>query len=188
MREEELLPKLEPIPGTAPNFTELPPKCPLNVSPSEISKHHLDCIEAIDLLLAAFSGNYQKLIEENEFAFLLYMVGHSVESLAHWRKILELLSSSEEAVACYKQLYMSYITCLGIQIPELPEELMSPTPTNTVFQDVRKLLLNATMNGLSTSTNELMCTLKRKMEWSFDDLLEENPEYMPMVVELETDE
>lgn len=180
--EDDLLPDLKPIPGTASNYTTLPHRCPKSATPADVSRHHMDSIAAVEELIANFS-NSEELLGEIQFAFVAFYAGGSIEGLAHWRKILQLLSHSEMAVQKHKMLYRKYLRVLSTQIPELPEELMTPGPHNTVYQDTRKLLANCSASGLSTEVEHLEKQVKRTMKWTFEGLLEEDPEDLPVIVE-----
>ncbi|XP_055588019.1 protein AAR2 homolog [Uranotaenia lowii] len=181
MNEEELLPNLEAIPGSAPKFTELPPRCPKEASPEEISRHHIDSILAVEKLL---TGREESIFAEIEFSFVLFLCGHSVEGLNHWRRILLLLSNSELAVEKFRTFYKNYLTVLQYQLPQLPIELMEQTQHNTVYLDTRRLLLNCYQGGLTTVAQTLEKSLKESLLWKFEDLFAEDPEDLPTVVEL----
>lgn len=180
--EDELLPDLKPIPGTASNYTKLPERCPKTASPEEVSKHHLDSIAAVEELFGQFEDT-DDLLGEIQFAFVSYFAGGSVEGLSHWRKILVLLAHSEMATQKYSAFYKKYLKVLTPQIPELPEEMMTPGPFNTVYQDTRKLLTNCSNSGLNDEVDQIQKRLKRTMLWVFDGLLEEDPEDLPVIVE-----
>ncbi|ALC47872.1 CG12320 [Drosophila busckii] len=183
LSESELLPDLKPIDGTAPRFCVVPPRVPQNAQPAEISLHALDCIAAVDELHNSFESS-DALIEELQLAFIFFLVGHSVESLEHWRKLLGLLAHSEMAVAKHNLTYMKYSEVLAHQLPHLPEELMTPSEHNTVYKDVRQLLVNLHGGGKSVSAERLSKQLQKKLSWYFDNLLDEDPEDQPVVLEL----
>ncbi|XP_054747077.1 protein AAR2 homolog [Anastrepha obliqua] len=183
VNESDLLPNLKPVEGTAPRFTELPERVPQNATPAEISRNSMDCVDAITKLVGKFHSS-EALIEEEQLAFVFYLVGCSVESLAHWLKILNLLSHSEKAIHDFKILYMKYCEALMQQLPHLPEELMEAGEYNTVYKDVRSLLVNLNMGGLEASADKLMRKLQKTLKWEFDGLLDEDPEDMPVVVEI----
>ncbi|XP_023292242.2 protein AAR2 homolog [Lucilia cuprina] len=180
--ENDLLPQLKPVDGTAPRFTLVPERIPKNSTPAEISKHSLDCIQACNNLLSNFNPT-QDLIQEIQLSFVFFMVGYSVESLAYWRKVLALLSHSEEAVSKYRLLYMKYSEVLVHQLPHLPEELMEASERNTVYKDIRSLLVNLNLSGLHKSAEFLSKKLQNSMNWTFEGLLDEDPEDMPVIVE-----
>ncbi|KAM7364662.1 protein AAR2 homolog [Cochliomyia hominivorax] len=180
--ENDLLPQLKPIEGTAPRFTTVPERVPKNSSPADISKHSLDCLQACQELLKNFQQP-QDIIQEIQISFIFFLVGYSVESLAFWRKVLSLLSHSEEAVNKYRLLFMKYCEVLVHQLPHLPEELMEPSERNTVYKDIRSLLVNLNLNGLHKSAEFLTKKLQKSMNWIFEGLLDDDPEDMPVIVE-----
>ncbi|XP_013101742.1 protein AAR2 homolog [Stomoxys calcitrans] len=179
--ENDLLPQLKPVEGTAPRFSVVPDRVPKDCTPTEISRHSIDCIEACNELLKSFAQP-QDLIEEVQLSFTFFLVGYSIESLEHWRRVLSILSHSEDAVAKYRILFMKYAEVLVHQLPRLPEELMEPSERNTVFKDIRSLLVNLSVSGLHKSAELLTKKLKSSMNWSFEGLLDEDPENMPVVV------
>lgn len=181
--EEELLPKLKIVPETAPRFTQLPEMYPKDLTPHEISLAHMDSILAVDQLLSRFQ-NYNHLLDEIQFSFVLYLAGYSTDSLAHWRRILGILSNSELAVKKNNTFYQEYLCLLQYQLPELPEELMEPTPRNTVYKDVRNLVKHCTLGELGKEADYLIVNLTQEMGWTFDDILHEDPEDLPVVVDI----
>lgn len=180
--EDELLPKLKVVPGTAPRFTKIPALYPNTASPAEISECHLDAIRAIETYFSAFSEPFEA-IREIQLSFVLFLCGCSVDALAHWRKILGLLAKSDSAVTKFNYFYRHYLETLKVQLPELPEELMMPTPNNTVYKDIGQLILNCTLGGLKSEADTFIVYLSNKMSWHFDDLFDENPEDLPVIVD-----
>lgn len=181
--EDELLPKLKVVEGTAPRFTKVPALHPNAASPAEISECHLDAIRAIETYFGAFPEPFEA-IREIQVSFVLFLCGCSVDALAHWRKILGLLTNSDTAVKKFSFFYRRYLETLKVQLPELPEELMMPTPNNTVFKDVGRLIVNCTLGGLKDEADAFSAYLVNKMSWCFEDLFDENPEDLPVIVEL----
>lgn len=182
--ESEMLPYLKPVPGTAPRFCAVPTRVPQNSPPADISRHAIDCIAAVDMLFDKFENNSDALIEEVQLAFVFFLVGYSVESLDHWRKVLALLAHSETAVSKHKLAFMKYSEVLAHQLPHLPEELMAPTMHNTVYKDVRELLVNLYAGGLMVNAERLMKRLAKQLNWHFEGLLDEDPEEQPVIIEL----
>lgn len=181
--EDELLPNLKVVPGTAPRFTRIPALYSEAASPAEISECHLDAIRAIETYFTAFSEPFEA-IREIQLSFVLFLCGCSIDALAHWRKVLNLLTKSDTAVTKFNYFYRRYLETLKSQLPELPDELMMPTPNNMVFKDVRQLIINCTLGGLKDEADAFAVYLTNKMSWYFDDLFDENPEDLPVVVEL----
>lgn len=180
--EDELLPKLKVIPGTAPRFTKVPSLHSSAASPAEISESHMDAIRAIEQYFSGFREPFEA-IREIQLSFVLFLCGCSVDALAHWRKILGILTKSDSAVTKFSYFYRRYLDVLKAQLPELPEELMAPTANNTIFKDIRQLLINCTLGGLKAEADALAAHLTTTMYWPFDDLFDEDPEDLPVVVE-----
>lgn len=181
--EDELLPNLKVVPGTAPRFTKVPALYPNTASPAEISECHLDAIRAIEQYFSSFSEPFEAF-REIQLSFVLFLCGCSVDALAYWRKILGLLTKSDSAITKFKYFYRRFLDVLKAQLPELPEELMMPTPNNSVFKDIRQLVINCTLGGLKDDADEFSAHLTRTMSWHFDDLFDENPEDLPVIVEM----
>ncbi|XP_055385156.1 protein AAR2 homolog [Condylostylus longicornis] len=181
--EKDLLPDLKPIPGTIPNFAKIPLRIPDGCKASDKSKHYMDCIDAVKKLVDLFP-DYERVIEEIQLSFVSFLAGYSVEALEHWRKLLNMLCNSETAIIKYRLLYMKYLEILHYQLPLLPEELMEPTEKNTVYKDIRNLLINATKGGIIRSAEKLSNHLAKTMKWNFHNLLDEDPEDLPVIVEI----
>lgn len=181
--EDELLPDLKIVPGTALRFTKIPALYPNTASPAEISECHLDAIRAIEQYFSAFSEPFEAL-REIQMSFVLFLCGCSVDALAHWRKCLGLLTKSDSAVSKFNYFYRCYLDILIAQLPELPDELMMPTPNNTIFKDIRQLIINCTLAGLKDDADTFSANLSRSMNWHFNDLFIENPEDLPVVVDI----
>lgn len=181
--EDELLPNLKIVPGTAPRFNRIPALHSKSATPAEISQSHLDSKNAIERYFSSFSEPCEA-IRQIQLSFVLFLCGCSVDALAHWRKLLGLLSKSELSVSIFKPFYRRYLEVLKAQLPLLPEELMMPTPNNTVFKDIGQLILNGTMNGLKEESEAFGAYLTSQMSWYFDDIFDEDPDDLPVVVEL----
>ncbi|KAH8358686.1 hypothetical protein KR093_001731 [Drosophila rubida] len=181
--ESEMLPNLKPVDGTAPRFCPVPARVPQDAPPADISRHAIDCIAAVNKLFDSFENNPDGLIEELQLSFVFFLVGYSVESLDHWRKLLALLAHSETAVSKHKLAYMKYSEVLAHQLPHLPEELMTPSPNNTVYKDVRELLVNLYAGGLMVNAERLIKRLGKQLGWHFEGLLDEDPDEQPVVIE-----
>lgn len=179
--EDDLLPNLKVVPGTSLRFTNVPQLHAYDATPAEISKCHLDGIDAITEFFDSFSDHIEPF-REIQLSFVLYLCGYSVDALAHWRNILGLLCKSDTAVAKYLSFYQKYLLILTVQLPELPEELMMPTPSNTVYQDIRQLVVKCNID-LREETEAFMQHITNKMSWDFDNVLDEDPDDLPVVVE-----
>lgn len=181
--EDELLPSLKTVPDTVLRFSRIPSICGKNASPAEITFAHIDCIQSIKKYFDSFQ-NAEDAIKEIQLSFVLYLSGYSLDALAHWRKLLRLLSNSEAAVVEYRIFYIRYLQLLQLELPELPEELMIASENNTVFKDVGNLIFNCYSGGLIQETNIIQSELGNKMSWNFGSFFKDDPDNMPVVVEL----
>lgn len=182
--EDEYLPHLKVVANTQLNFTKLPDRCPKNATPSEITVCYMDSINAVNELMSVFPSAVA-LIDEIQFSFVLFVAGLSIDALAHWRSILSLLANSEQAIVRYREFYRKYLTVLETQLPELPDELMQATAHNTVYTDVRQLIVNcsAPASKLMQEADYLSLHLTSVMGWCFGDIFDEDPDDQPVIVE-----
>lgn len=182
--EELLLPNLQVIAGTAIRFTTLPDRCPAAANPTEITQAYMDCIAAVDQLVRLYQSP-ESLIDECQIAFVFFHSGCSVDALAHWRKILNLLANSETAVERYTDLYSVYLSVIEHQLPLLPDEMMSPGEYNTVYKDVQQLVRNCSaLPALRTNSDLLTASVRNTMSWVFEMDADEDPDDLPVVVEM----
>lgn len=182
--EDEYLPHLKIVADTMLRFTKLPERCPKNATPAEITVSYMDSINAINILMSSYP-NYMAVIDEIQLSFIFFVAGLSIDALAHWRKILNLLANSEQSIVKYREFYRKYLSVIKSQLPELPEELMQPTPQNSVYTDVKKLITNCSMaaSKLAQEADYLSLYLTSAIGWCFGDIFEEDPDDMPVIVE-----
>lgn len=202
-QDDALLPDLPVVAGTALRFTALPPRCPPNATPADVTAAFMDCLPAVERLVAAFGGAPLGIVDEAQIAFVCFVAGCSVDALAHWRRLLHLLAHSERAVRRWPALYATYVRCLDQQLERLPEEMQPAGEYNTVYRDVQQLVRNCrcgdaeASNGgggdagdlvdLSAAVELFVARLRSALGWELAgaDTGEEDPEDAPVVVEME---
>lgn len=180
--EAMYLPKMEVISSTLPKFSQIPERYNKNSTPKEKTLNNIDTIHLIDKLLNEITSE-SKLLEEVQFSFVVYMCCLSIESLAHWRQIVCLLCNSEQAVEKYPSFYRMFINVIKNQIAEIPIEFIEQGTSNTIYMDIRALLRNLMLNNDKEIAESLQKHLDKTIAWTFTDLLEEDPEDLPQVVE-----
>lgn len=185
--ENKYLPDLKIIAGTTPTYTKLPERFTKDTPPAEVTFNNIDTVNLVDQLLSIFP-NENEFLEEIQYSFLMYMCGLSVDSLAHWRKILSLLANSDKAVGKYKSFYKKFVNILKHQLPEIPVEFIEQSRTNTIYMDLRNLLINLWSNNLGNEASDMKNHIEKYMTWIFDDLSEEDPEDLPQIVDIECEE
>lgn len=181
--EEMYLPQMEVINDAIPKYSKLPERYNKN-SPSATTINNIDTINLIETLLDEISSE-NRLLEEIQFCFIMYLCGLSVESLAHWRQIISLICNSEKAVEKYQCFYKQFIKVIQYQIPEIPIEFIEQSSTNTIYLDVKCLLRNLLINDCKDISDVLQKHLNETISWTFEDLLEEDPEDLPQIVEID---
>lgn len=176
------LPNLQVIDGTQPRYSKLPERITKSTTPADVTFNNIDTVKLVDKLLFEISDE-KHLLEEIQFCFILYLCGLSVDSLAHWRQILSLFCNSDSAIAKHKNFYKRFVNVIKFQLPEIPIEFIEQTPTNTIYGDIKCLLRNLIAANNADIANILQEHLREKINWTFDDLLEEDPEDLPQIVD-----
>lgn len=180
--ESMYLPNLEVIPETQPNYSKLPERITKSTAPSDVTFNNIDTVNLIEKLLNEVTTK-SELLEELQHTFIVYLCGLSVDSLAHWRQILSLLCNSETYVERDVNFYKSFVNIIKYQIPEIPVEFIEQGPSNTIYGDIKNLLRNLVLNGCTETSESLQAHLKTFIGWTFEDILDEDPEDLPVIVE-----
>lgn len=66
--------------------------------------------------------SFLHLSGELQFAFVCFLLGNVYEAFEHWKRLLNLLCRSEEAMAKHRTLYISLISVLYHQLGEIPAD------------------------------------------------------------------
>ncbi|XP_024997956.2 protein AAR2 homolog isoform X2 [Gallus gallus] len=118
------LPEMRPRAGTEIRFTELPRQTyPDGASPEEITRHSMDLSYALEKVIARrYAGRPQDLLAELQFAFICFLIGNVYDAFEHWKRLLNILCRSEDAIAKYQDLYANLIFVLYHQLNEIPSD------------------------------------------------------------------
>lgn len=182
--EDKYLPQMEVISESQPNFTKLPERYNKNSSPAEKTLNNIDTVNLIDKIFTDITPK-QHLLEEIQCSFIIYLCALSIDSLAHWRQILSLLCNSEAAVEKHKLFYKQFVSIIKYQIPEIPLEFIEQNTSNTVYMDIKNLLRNLIVNNCQDIADILQKHLDETIGWIFHDILDEDPDDMPQIVDTE---
>lgn len=68
------------------------------------------------------SSHFMRLPGELQFAFVCFLLGNVYEAFEHWKRLLNLLCRSEEAMAKHHTLYTHLISILYHQLGEIPAD------------------------------------------------------------------
>lgn len=125
-----------------------------------------------------------------QFAFLCFLIGHSLEAFEHWKSMVILFCSCEDAIHKYRSVYFHFIKTIEIQIDEMPEEFLADIVMNKnlVYKKLRELFRTAYMSKvdgrLLTLIERLKENLSQKLQWDFTGLDSDEDDERPVVVKL----
>lgn len=183
------LPKMRPRAGTEIRFSELPTQMfPAGATPAEITRHSMDLSYALETVLSKqFPCSPQDVLGELQFAFVCFLLGNVYEAFEHWKRLLNLLCRSEEAMVKHHTLYINLISILYHQLGEIPADFFVDivsqdnflTSTLQVFfSSARSAAVDAT---LRQKAERFQAHLTKKFRWDFEA---EPEDCAPVVVEL----
>ncbi|XP_068023465.1 protein AAR2 homolog [Melanerpes formicivorus] len=183
------LPRMEPRAGTEIRFTELPEQMyPEGATPEEITRHSMDLSYALERVIERrYAGRPLDLLAELQFAFICFLVGNVYEAFEHWKRLLNILCRSEEAMGRHQELYSSLISVLYHQLNEIPADFFVDivsqdnflTSTLQVFFSCT--CSDAVARALRTKAEKFKAHLTKKFQWDFEA---EPEDCAPLVVEL----
>ncbi|XP_073092759.1 protein AAR2 homolog isoform X2 [Manis javanica] len=118
------LPEMKPRAGTEIRFSELPTQMfPAGATPAEITRHSMDLSYALETVLSKqFPSSPQDVLGELQFAFVCFLLGNVYEAFEHWKRLLNLLCRSEEAMVKHHTLYINLISILYHQLGKIPAD------------------------------------------------------------------
>ncbi|XP_072939659.1 protein AAR2 homolog [Epargyreus clarus] len=192
-REDAMLPDLKPAPGTALRFTEIPrDKYPPGSTPEEITKHYLDQSYTLELMIEQQEEPLH-IIGELQFSYLCFLIGHSLDAFEHWKELVILLCSCDDAIHKYRSLFFHFIRTIEIQIEEMPEDFLADIVMNKnlVYKKLREFFRTAYMSKvdgrLLTMIERFKENLTEKLQWDFTGLDADEEDERPVVVRLDDD-
>ncbi|XP_021272031.1 protein AAR2 homolog [Numida meleagris] len=183
------LPEMRPRAGTEIRFTELPRQTyPDGASPEEITRHSMDLSYALEKVIARrYAGQPQDLLAELQFAFICFLIGNVYDAFEHWKRLLNILCRSEDAIGKYQDLYANLIFVLYHQLNEIPSDFFVDIVSQDNFltstlQVFFSYACNAAVDGaLRKKAEKFKAHLTKKFKWDFDA---EPDDCAPVVVEL----
>jgi len=135
------------------------------------------------------TNQIDEVLAELQFAFVCFLVGQHYDSFEHWKKLLVMFCTCEEAILENPQLYMKLISEMYFQIREVPNDFFVDivssnnflvTILNQLFAFVRN---NTTVDAaLRSRMEKFQAHLSEKFQWIFDD--SEDEEDKPVVVDI----
>lgn len=188
---ESHLPCLKISPETMIHYSQIPKKYPSSATPAQITVHCLDSSYALETMIAScYNNNALLLLGELQFVFVCFFIGHVYEAFEHWKKLVQLLSTSREAVETKKELFTQLISVLYFQLKEIPEDFFVDIVSNDNFLTVtlHELFCNLEAADVDPKLKSRGLKFKKhlteKFQWDFSSELSE---YEPVIVETEAD-
>ncbi|NXU48426.1 AAR2 protein, partial [Turnix velox] len=186
------LPQMEPRAGTKIRFTELPTQMyPEGSTPEEITRHSMDLSYALEQVLSRRDGGQPlDLLAELQFAFVCFLIGNVYDAFEHWKRLLNILCRSEEAIGKYQDLYINLISVLYHQLGEIPADFFVDIISQDNFltstlQVFFSFTCSAAVDGtLRKKAEKFKAHLTKKFKWDFEA---EPDDCAPVVVELPDD-
>lgn len=116
-------------------------------------------------------------------------MGHSLEAFDQWKKMFSLFCSCEIAVKKHRRLFDLFISLIGVQIKEIPEEFLADIVTNNNFvymklRNLFRILQGSDLDGiLKTKAERLKRNLTETYLWDFEHLDSEDEDEAPVIVD-----
>lgn len=125
-----------------------------------------------------------------QFAFICFLIGYSFEAFEHWKKLIGIFCSCDEALSDNPDIFSCFITILTHQLQEVQEDFLVDIVegNNFVYKNLRIFFRNlhsSDTNGrLKTKGNRFQEFLTQKLQWDFNDIFDEEDEDLPVIVDL----
>lgn len=141
-------------------------------------------------LFSFFFSRPVDIVGELQFAFVCFLVGQSLEAFEHWKQLVGLLCSCDDAVSKRREVYDEFLSALEAQLLEIPEDFLVDivASNNFVYHSLRSLFrtlqLNEIVDGrLKSKAKRFQERLTVKFTWDFTGLDREEDDEAPVVVE-----
>ncbi|XP_074698840.1 protein AAR2 homolog isoform X4 [Strix aluco] len=143
------LPQMKPKAGTEIRFTELPKQTyPDGATPEEITRHSMDLSYALEKVInQRYASRPLELLAELQFAFICFLIGNVYDAFEHWKRLLNILCRSEDAIGKYQDLYINLISVLYHQLSEIPADFFVDIVSQDNFLTSTLQILPMEMNS-----------------------------------------
>ncbi|NXG36076.1 AAR2 protein, partial [Dromaius novaehollandiae] len=183
------LPKMKLKAGTEIRFTELPKQMyPDGATPEEITRHSMDLSYALEKVInKRYSSQPHDLLAELQFAFICFLIGNVYDAFEHWKRLLNILCRSEDAIGKYQDLYTNLISVLYHQLNEIPADFFVDIVSQDNFlTSTLQVFFSYTCSAavdrtLRKKAEKFKAHLTKKFKWDFEA---EPDDCAPVVVEL----
>lgn len=152
----------------------------------EISKHSMDSSYALSCMLDGMKDR-KEILGELQFAFVCFLVGQVFDAFEHWKKLLHLLCSCDEAVETNVDLFDALIGLLHFQVLEIPKDFFVDIVSTNNFLTTTLQVFFSNLKSSATVDKKLVEKARRfqrhltkRFNWDFET---EPDEFAPVVVE-----
>lgn len=168
-------------------FSEIPKqRHPDGASPVEISKYSMDSSYALSGLINHLKDR-KEILAELQFAFVCFLVGQVYDAFEHWKKLLNLLCSCDEALSTYSDIFDALIGVLHFQVQEIPKDFFVDIVSANNFLTTTLQVFFSNLESSTTVDKRLVDKalrfrqhLTKRFNWDFES---EPEEFAPVVVE-----
>ncbi|ODN02381.1 Protein AAR2 [Orchesella cincta] len=154
---------------------------PAGSTPAQITKCQMDTTWKLDHILEAYEKQ-EDLLAELQYAFVNFLVGQSYSSFEHWKRLVQLVCQSDEAIVKYPKLYTEFVSDLYFQIGEVPQDFFVDIVTcnNFLFSCLQTLIQNVKDQGnaemkLKNKVARFASFVSSKFGWDFEELYDDAP-------------
>lgn len=185
---DDKLPKMKAVQGTKIRYTSIPKqKYPPGASPAEVTKFNIDSSFQLETILKdRYSDNPSGVLGEVQFAFICFLIGQNYDSFEHWKWLVHIICTSDEALHTHTKLFIDFIGVLHFQIREIPEDFFVDIVSQNnfltatlqeFFSNLEAQDVDATLRSRGLKFRQ---HLTEKFKWDFTS---EPDDYAPVVVE-----
>ncbi|KAL5463941.1 hypothetical protein EMCRGX_G032893 [Ephydatia muelleri] len=183
------LPELKYKAQSVLRLSEVPKqKYPAGATPHQITQCNLDRSYALTSMLHALNNDEKEFLGELQMSFVCFLIGHVFDAFEHWKELVRLLCSCEDALVSHKDLYGNFITVLHFQLKEIPQEFFVDIVSKTNFLTITLQSFFSNLEGSSSVDKALLKkglqfkeNVTKTFKWDFDV---EPEDFAPTIVDI----
>lgn len=189
---DKLLPHMETDASSLINFTPIEKtRHAAGCAPADVTKHSLDSSLRLESVIKCLKSESDAVLAEVQFAFVCFLIGHVYDAFSHWKDIMNLICSANQALEHYDSLYLNFIRVLHFQVQEVPADLFVDivNSNNFLLVNLRDLFFNLENNESVSSDlrrrgRGFRASLEKRFKWDFNVENSDDDE-APVVLQLD---
>lgn len=172
---DRLLPQMKTEPSSAIQFSEIgKSRTPAGCSAADVTKYSLDSSHLLQSLIYQVTANTESVLGEVQFAFACFLIGHVYDAFSHWKDMIRLICTANQALQKHDTFFLNFIRVLHFQVQEVPADLFVDivNSNNFLLLTLRDFFFNLD-NNESVSENlrrrgiRFRTSLEKKFKWDF---------------------